>query len=90
MKAIDLINAMCYDSSLAEMGATVILDEGKSLPDYFGTTKPFEGYLVQNGIYFYLYIAQGEEPYFYHLLGMPNAVSVRDEEEDVVALWRVE
>lgn len=89
MKAIDLINAMCYDCAIAENGATVILD-GRSLPDYFGTTKPFEGYLVQNGIYFYLYIEQGEEPYFYHLLGMPNAVSVRDEEKDVVALWRVE
>lgn len=89
MKAIDLINAMCYDSAIAEYGATVILD-GRSLPDYFGTTNPFEGYLVQNGIYFFLYIVQGEEPYFYHLLGMPNAVSVRDEEKDVVALWRVE
>lgn len=90
MKAIDLINAMCYDCTLAEMGATVILDEGKNLLDYFGTTNRFEGYLVQNGIYFYLYIEQGEEPYFYRLLGMPNAVSVRDEEKDVVALWRVE
>lgn len=89
MKAIDLINAMCYDSKIAENGATVILD-GRSLPEYFGTTKPFEGYLVQNGIYFYLYIEQGEEPYFYNILGKPNAVSVRDEEKDVVALWRVE
>jgi hypothetical protein len=88
MKAIELINAMCYDSAIAENGATVILD-GRNLSDYFGTTKPFEGYFP-NGIYFYLYIEQGEEPYFYHLLGMPNAVNVRDEEKDVVALWRVE
>lgn len=90
MKAVDLINAMCYDSNLAEMGATVILDERICLPEYFGTTKRFEGYLIQNGFYFYLYIEQGEEPYFYTLLGQPNAISVRDEEKDVVALWRIE
>lgn len=89
MKAIDLINAMCYENEIAENGATMIPD-GRSLSDYFGTSKPFEGNIVQNGIYFYLYIVQGHEPYFYHLLGMPDAVSVRDEEMDIVALWRIE
>ena len=90
MKAIELINAMVYDSAIAEQGATMIMPEILDFAQYFGTTKPFEGYLVSNATYFYLYIEQGEEPYFYRLLGMPNALSVRDEEKDVVALWRIE
>lgn len=90
MKAMELINAMCYDSAIAERGATMLMPEVFDIHQYFGTNKPFDGYLVQNAYYFYLYIDQGEEPYFYRILGQPNAISVRDEEKDVVALWRVE
>lgn len=97
MNATKLIERLCYDSSLAEKGDTMTMNVTNEsgldayCTGYFGTEGGWVGQRIPGATYFYLYIELDDLDYIYRLMGSyPDAMSVRTEEKDVVALWRVE
>lgn len=101
MKALELVNRMIYDSTIAEQGGTMTMwpieDATENRLDaycegYFGTSSyKWNGRREGGAVYFYLYIPAEDEPYWYRLVGeLPDAYCRREQEGDIVALWKVE
>ena len=100
MKALELVNRMCYDSSIAEHGGTMTMWPLEDATEerlnsycegYFGTYGKWNGRRESGAVYFYLYIPIEDEEYWFSLVGeLPVAYCERERENDIVALWKVE
>lgn len=83
MKTIDLLNAMVYDSDLAEYGGILEWDRGITLRDYFGAVD-HKGEM-EVGPYYFIY----DEQYEWRTLPEPDVVVKTDLAGDVF-LWKLE
>lgn len=86
MKAIDLVNKMVYDSSIAEKGGIVEWRRDFTLRDYFGA-KDHKGEM-EVATYFYLY--SDDEPLTINDLRDPDVVLETDYDGQVIWLWKLE
>ena len=83
MKAIDLVRAMVYDSSLAENGGLVSWNRTFTLRGYFAAVS-HEGEM-ECGEYFYVYAEQaGYVPRY-----APD-VTIKTEDAGDIWLWKLE
>lgn len=103
MKALYLVNRMCFDSKIAEVGGTMTmlpLETDEPIEErldaycegYFGTIDgKWNGRRECGAVYFYLYIPIEDEESWYRLIGeLPDAYFVCEKEQDIVALWKME
>lgn len=92
MKSIEIIKRLTDGWIDREQAGAVCLHEELNHVNYFGTEGyKWNGYLIQQAEYFYLYIPAGEEVRTYRIMGeLPNAYCERTEIGDIVALWRIE
>ena len=92
MKAIEIIKRLTDGWIDREQAGAVCLHEELNHVHYFGTEGyKWNGYLIQNAEYFYLYFPADAESAVYRVMGeLPNAYCERTEIGDIVALWRIE
>lgn len=101
MKAIDLVRAMIYDSSIAENGGLMTMPDNLKTKErrdsycegYFGTNEKWNGVREDGATYFYFYISDdrdNDNEWMFKIMGRPDAWSIRSDERDMVALWKVE
>ena len=70
--------------------------DGKTFMDkycegYFCTYGEWKGSRYAGEVYFYMYIPIEDENWAYNQVGeLPDAYCIREKEQDIVALWRVE
>ena len=100
MKALELVNAMIYDSSIAEFGGLMTMPieleteerRDKYCEGYFGTQEPWGGLREDGAVYFYYYMPDDrDDEWMFNIMGCkPDAWSIRPKEGDMVALWKIE
>lgn len=100
MKAIDLVKAMVYDSRIAENGGLMTMPDNLETEErkdsycegYFGTDEKWYGVREDGATYFYFYMPDDrDDEWMFGIMGCkPDAWSIRPDERDMVALWKIE
>lgn len=99
MKATDIIDAMCYDSALAEYGNVwnffTYSDTHKLIEDYFGDFELAMGELTP-GKYFLVWEANGNDVYPFQVEHPAEVILQRNNPQDYdefdrqIWLWKIE